>query len=229
MQKISDYKVVVVGSGLFGLTIARKIVEEYSLPVVVIEKRKHIGGNSYSYDDPETGIEIHKYGSHLFHTSNEGVWKYVNRFSKFSDYRHTVWTKHNSIAYSMPVNLSTIQQFYSRYYSPAEASELIKSLGTENIPENENFEERAIRLIGRPMYEAFIKNYTYKQWQTDPKLLPAEIISRLPVRTNFNSRYFNDIYEGLPVDGYGKFVSRMAEHPCIDVMLDTDFFKVRDS
>ena len=229
MLEIQNYEIVIVGSGLFGLTMARKIVESSSKQVLVLEKRNHIGGNSYSYEDPETGIDIHKYGSHLFHTSNQAVWEYLNRFSEFSNYNHTVWTMHKGIAYSLPVNLSTIQSFFGNFYTPQKAFELIHSSLNEINSEALNFEDKAISLVGRPLYEAFIKNYTQKQWQTDPKLLPPEIISRLPVRYNFNNRYFNDKYEGIPIQGYGNMIQKIAKHSQIDVLCSTDFFKVKKS
>jgi len=215
---------VVVGSGFFGLTIAREAADRLNLNVLIIEKRQHLGGNAYSYFDSETGIEIHKYGSHLFHTSNERIWEYVNRFTKFNSYQHRVFTIHNNQSFSMPINLSTISQFYKKYLTPSEARDLIsqESLAMSNS-EASNLEERAISLIGKPLYEAFIKGYTQKQWETDPRLLPAEIINRLPVRYNFESRYFSDKYEGLPLDGYSAWINRMADHPLIEFKIEEDF------
>lgn len=216
---------VIVGSGFFGLTIAERAATEFGLTVQVIDRRDHIGGNAFSEDDPTTGIEVHKYGAHLFHTSNERVWEYVNRFTAFTSYQHKVYTNHNGIVYPLPVNLGTINQFFGAAYSPAEARDLIASQAGEfDTKSAANLEEKAISLIGRPLYEAFIRDYTAKQWQTDPTELPAEVISRLPVRYNYDNRYFNDTYEGLPVDGYTAWIERMADHPKIDVKLSTDFF-----
>jgi len=216
---------VVVGSGFFGLTIAERAANEFGLRVQVIDRRDHIGGNAYSEDDPTTGIEVHRYGAHLFHTSNEKVWEYVNRFTKFTNYVHKVYTNHNGVVYPLPVNLGTINQFFGAAYSPDEARALIASQADEfDTKTAANLEEKAISLIGRPLYEAFIRDYTAKQWQTDPTELPAEVISRLPVRYNYDNRYFNDTHEGLPVDGYTAWIERMADHPKIDVKLSTDFF-----
>jgi len=215
---------LIVGSGFFGLTIAERAAAA-GRKVRVIERRSHIGGNAYTENEPTTGIEVHKYGSHLFHTSNATVWEYVNRFTAFTDYRHRVYTTHKGVVYPLPINLGTINQFFQSAYSPTQARELIQELAGEFDPKQAgNLEERAIGLIGRPLYEAFIRGYTAKQWQTDPRELSADIISRLPVRYSYDNRYFNDTWEGLPVDGYTAWLERMADHPNIEVSLDVDFF-----
>ncbi len=220
---------VVVGSGFFGLTIAERCAEELGLEVLVLERRHHLGGNAYSEKDPETGIEVHKYGAHLFHTSNERVWEYVNRFTDFTDYKHRVFGMYQGQVYSLPMNLGLINQFFGRSHTPAEARALIAEQASEIATEDAtNLEEKAISLIGRPLYEAFIKGYTAKQWQTDPTKLSADIITRLPVRYTFENRWFSDKYEGLPVDGYTAWLERMADHPKITVRLETDFFDVAE-
>ena len=223
------YDLIVVGSGFFGLTVAEQAASELGKRVLVVEKRSHIGGNAYSENEPETGIEVHKYGAHLFHTSNKRVWEYVNRFTDFTDYQHRVFAMHDGTAYQFPMGLGLINQFFGRYYSPEEAKKLIEEQREGLDPAAAtNLEERGIALIGKPLYDAFVKHYTAKQWQTDPTELPPEIISRLPVRYTFNNRYFNDTYEGLPVDGYAAWLEKMAEHERIDVRTDTDWFEVRD-
>lgn len=220
-----NYDLVVVGSGLFGLTVAQQAAEKWGLRVAIVERRHHIGGNAYSEIEPNTGIEIHRYGAHLFHTSNERVWDYVNRFTSFTNYIHKVWTTVNGIVYPMPVNLGTINQFFNSAMSPDEARAFIASQAAEvSGAEVTDFESKGISLVGRPLFEAFFKNYTAKQWQTDPKDLPASIISRLPVRYNYDNRYFNDTYEGLPVHGYAHWLNAMADHDRIDVFLESDFF-----
>ncbi|QTH59668.1 UDP-galactopyranose mutase [Corynebacterium hindlerae] len=224
------YDLIVVGSGLFGLTVAEQAASRLGKKVLVVEKRAHLGGNAYSEAEPETGIEIHKYGAHLFHTSNKRVWDYVNQFTSFTDYQHRVFAMHKGTAYQFPMGLGLINQFFGKYYSPTEARELIASQASEiSVDEATNLEEKAIALIGRPLYEAFVRDYTAKQWQTDPKELPAGNITRLPVRYTFNNRYFNDTYEGLPVDGYAAWLEKMAESDLIEVRLNTDWFEVRDS
>lgn len=216
---------LIVGSGLFGLTIAERAATEHGAKVTIIDKRPHLGGNAYSEADEATGIEVHKYGAHLFHTSNERVWEYVNRFTAFTGYVHKVYTNHQGIVYPMPINLGTINQFFSSAYTPDEARALVQEQAGELAgTDPENLNDKGISLIGRPLYEAFIKHYTGKQWQTDPKDLPAGIISRLPVRYTYDNRYFNDTHEGLPQQGYTAWLERMADHPNIEVQLGVDYF-----
>ena len=220
---------VVVGSGLFGLTIAERCARDLGLRVLVLDRRSHIGGNAYSAPDPETGIEVHQYGAHLFHTSNQRVWEYVNGFTSFTGYSHRVFTNFRGRIYPMPINLATICEYFGRALSPTEARALVaEQAGEIDSDHAQNLEEKGISLIGRPLYEAFIRGYTLKQWQTDPKELPAEVISRLPVRYNFDNRYFNDTFEGLPTNGYTAWLSKMADDDRIEVRLDTDFFDLRD-
>ena len=224
-----DPDLVVVGSGFFGLTIAERCATELGLRVLVIERRHHLGGNAYSEREPETGIEVHKYGAHLFHTSNQKVWEYANRFTTFTGYQHRVFGQYQGQVYSLPMNLGLINQFFGKSHTPQEARELIASQASEIATEDAtNLEEKAISLIGRPLYEAFIKGYTAKQWQTDPTKLSADIITRLPVRYTFENRWFNDTYEGLPTEGYTAWLTRMADHPNIEVRLETDFFDVAE-
>jgi len=206
--------------------LVARAATELGLKVALLDRRSHIGGNAYSEKEKQTGIEVHRYGAHLFHTSNERVWEYVNRFTDFTNYVHRVYTRHNGIVYPMPINLGTINQFFNAAYSPAEAKALIAEQAGELAgTDPQNLNDKGISLIGRPLYEAFIKHYTAKQWQTPPEELPASIFSRLPVRYTYDNRYFNDKYEGLPVDGYAAWLERMAAHPNIEVHLNTDFFE----
>ena len=227
--KTGTYDLIVVGSGLFGLTVAERAASQLGKNVLIVERRPHLGGNAYSEAEPETGIEVHKYGAHLFHTSNKRVWDYVNQFTDFTGYQHRVFAMHNGTAYQFPMGLGLINQFFGKYYSPEDAKKLIQEQAAEiNSEDATNLEEKAISLIGRPLYEAFIRDYTAKQWQTDPKELPAGNITRLPVRYTFDNRYFNDTYEGLPVDGYAAWLNNMADHELIEVRLNTDWFEVRE-
>lgn len=224
MMEIMQTDLLVVGSGFFGLTIAERAANA-GRKVTVIERRSHIGGNAYSEAEAETGIEVHRYGAHLFHTSNETVWEYVNRFTTFTDYVHRVYSTHKGQVYALPVNLHTINQYFGAAYTPDEARELVKEQAGEFQAETaQNFYEKGIALVGRPLFEAFFAHYTAKQWQTSPEKLSADIVSRLPVRYNYDNRYFNDTHEGLPTDGYTAWLERMADHPNITVKLDTDFF-----
>jgi len=221
---VSDIDLLVVGSGFFGLTIADRAARDLGLRVQVIDRRNHIGGNAYSEAEPQTGIEVHRYGAHLFHTSNERVWEYVNGFTDFTSYQHRVYTTYRDEVFAMPINLGTINQFLRDALTPDQARLWVAEQAAAITSEPANLEEKAISLIGQPLYEAFIKGYTAKQWQTDPTELDAEIISRLPVRYTYDNRYFNDTHEGLPVDGYTAWLQRMADDDRIDVALNTDFF-----
>ncbi len=220
---------VVVGTGLFGLTVAERCASDLGLRVLMLDRRSHLGGNAYSELDPDTGIEVHQYGAHLFHTSNTRVWEYVNRFTSFTGYQHKVFTNYRGQIYSMPINLATICSYTGRAMTPDEARALVaEQAGEIHAADARTLEEKGISLIWRPLYEAFIRGYTAKQWQTDPRDLPPEIINRLPVRYNFDNRYFNDTYEGLPTDGYTAWLTRMADSDRIEIRLDTDFFDLRD-
>lgn len=236
--------VLVVGAGIFGLTIAERLATQKSKHVLVIDNRNHIGGNAYSEFDKETGIECHKYGAHLFHTSNEEVWRYVNQFTEFTNYVHRVYATHKREGadrpevFPMPVNLGTINQFFHANYTPDEAKELIKKQAANNPAtlehrEPENLAEQGISLIGEPLFNAFIKNYTAKQWQTPAEELSPSIIKRLPVRYTYNNRYFRDKYEGLPKEGYEAWFKRMIEagnsgEGSVTVRLNTDYFEDAD-
>lgn len=233
--------VLVVGAGIFGLTVAERLATQQGKRVLVVDKRDHIGGNAYSEFDTETGIECHKYGAHLFHTSDEAVWQYVNQFTKFTGYVHHVYAMHqrkgaeHPEVFPMPVNLGTINQFFQSNYTPDEARELIARQAKNNPAAKENRQpanlaEQGISLIGEPLFNAFIKNYTAKQWQIPAEELSPEIIKRLPVRYTYNNRYFKDAHEGLPQDGYEAWFQRMVEsgnksRGSVTVKLKTDYFK----
>ncbi len=225
----AQFDLIVVGSGFFGLTVAERSANLLGKRVLVLDRRPHIGGNAYSEPEPETGIEIHKYGAHLFHTSNKRVWDYVTQFTEFTGYQHRVFALHKGQAYQFPMGLGLVSQFFGRYFTPEEARALISEQSAEiETADAQNLEEKAISLIGRPLYEAFVRDYTAKQWQTDPKELPAGNITRLPVRYTFDNRYFNDTYEGLPKEGYTKWLENMAASELIEVRVNTDWFDVRD-
>ena len=229
MMDFANLKYLVVGAGFFGEVIAERIAADMGEPVVVIDNKNHPGGNSWSAPDPETGIECHCYGSHIFHTATPEVWEYINRFTSFNSYRHRVLTLYDGSVYQMPINLATINKFYRKTRTPAEAQQLIKNeaeLAGVDLPAN--LEEKAISQIGRPLYDAFIRGYTRKQWETDPRDLPAETITRLPVRFNYKSDYFDDPWQGIPLEGYHTLFKRLLDHPQIELRLNTDFFAIRE-
>ncbi len=226
-QAISDADVIIVGSGLFGLTCANLLAQHSNVKVLIIEKRNHIGGNAYSYFDQATGIEVHKYGSHLFHTSNSKVWDYVNQFTGFNDYRHVVYSVHKNELFSLPVNLHTISQIFGEFLTPDQARARINKDSIQGRDED-NFESKAISSIGKTLYEALFKGYTQKQWQLDPRKLPANVFGRLPIRFNLDNSYFNDSYQGLPLKGYESWFKSMIDHDRINIELNTDFFDFKE-
>ena len=220
-------KYIVVGAGIFGSVIAERIASVLNEPVTVIDKRGHAGGNCYSEIDGETGIECHRYGSHIFHTSSDTVWDYITKFATFTNYRHKVLAVSGGKIYFMPINLKTLCDIHQRFITPAEAQELLSREKTDPAAAK-NLEDKAIALIGKDLYEKFIKGYTAKQWEKDPRELPPDIISRLPVRTDFNTDYFNDPHQGVPKDGYFKLFDRLLDNPRIRLLTNTDFRSVRN-
>lgn len=219
---------MVAGSGFLGAVVAERIANELNEKVLIVERRDHIGGNCFSEVDTETGIEYHKYGTHIFHTSNPEVWEYINLFTGFNNYRHQVLAHYQNKLYQLPVNLETINSFFNVNLRPFEVDGFLESKKIKFDHEPNNFEEKALSLIGKELYEAFFKNYTTKQWHIDPKELPAGTFSRLPVRKNYDENYFFDTWQGIPVDGYGKMFSKILEHENIDIKLSTDFFDIRN-
>lgn len=226
---LSGLKYLIVGSGFFGSVLAERIANKLKEKVMVIEKRNHIGGNCYSLDDPETGIHYHLYGTHIFHTPHERVWNYISRFTEFNSYFHQVLTTHENKVYQMPVNLETINSFYNINLKPFEVEYFLsKEIAKENIKEPRNFEEKAISFMGRPLYEAFIKGYTMKQWQKDPREMSESVLKRLPFRTNYNESYYYSRWQGIPLHGYGKIFEKLLDSPLIDVKLNLDYFSIKD-
>jgi len=224
------YDYLIVGAGFFGSVLAERIANSLNKKVLIIDKRSHIGGNCYSEVDNETEIEFHKYGTHIFHTASKKAWDYINRFTEFNNYRHQVLTTYKNKVYQMPINLETINSFYNLNMKPFEAKLFIKNeIAKENITNPKNLEEKATSLIGRKLYEAFIKGYTIKQWDKNPVDLPSKIITRLPVRFNYKEDYFlTDKWQGIPVDGYTKIFNRMLKSSNIKVELNCDYFSNRE-
>ena len=220
-----EYNLVIVGAGLFGSVVAEQ-ASRAGHRVAVVERRDHIGGNCYTETDADTGINVHKYGPHIFHTSNQAIWDYINQFTEFNAYRQRARSSHNGKLYSFPINLATINQLLGKDFTPTEAEAWLES---ERIPNANpaNYEEQALALVGPTLYNAFIRGYTEKQWGCDPRELPASVARRLPVRTNYNDGYFFDKWEAMPVDGYTPVFERMLDHPNIQVFLDTDWADVK--
>ena len=221
LSKKKNSPIKIIGAGIFGCSLAR-ILADNGHNVEIIEKRSVIGGNCYSYYDDSNNIEIHKYGSHIFHTNNEIVWNFINKYSSFNNYIHKVVAIHNNESYFLPINLSLLNQFFRTSFSPERAEKFIDSIQIkQNNPKN--FEEKVKSLIGSRLYEAFFKNYTKKQWSKEPTLLDASLINRIPIRFNYNVNYFEDKYQGIPLNGYTKMFESMVDSPNIKISVNTPY------
>ena len=215
-------KFLIVGAGFSGAVISRELAE-YGHQITLIDQRSHLAGNCHTQRDKSTQIMEHVYGPHIFHTSDEDVWAYINKFGCFKPYVNRVKTTYQGQVYSLPINLHTINQFYKKSLSPIEAKQWIKSIAASDIDEPQNFEEQALKFIGKDLYLAFFKGYTKKQWGCDPKSLPASILKRLPVRFDYNDNYFSHKYQGIPELGYTKIVEVMTNHLNINIQLGHGF------
>lgn len=220
---MKNYDYLIVGAGLFGAVFAHE-AHKRGKRCLVVEKRNHIGGNVYT--EEIEGIQVHKYGAHIFHTSNEEVWGYVNQFARFNNFINSPLANYKGKLYNLPFNMNTFYQMWG-VKTPAEANAMIVRQREEAaITEPKNLEEQAISLVGRDVYRILIKGYTEKQWGRDCKDLPPSIIRRLPVRFTFDNNYFNDRYQGIPEDGYTAMVAKMLEG--VEVRLNTDFLANRE-
>lgn len=219
---MKKYDYLIVGSGLFGSVFAER-ASSAGKKCLVIEKRNHIGGNIHT--EKIEGITVHKYGAHIFHTSDKEVWEYINRFAEFNNFINSPVANYGGEIYSMPFNMNTFAKMFGVVY-PAEAKKIIEDQKREIEKTPENLEEQAISLVGREIYTKLIKGYTEKQWGRDCKELPPSIINRIPVRYNYDNNYFNDRYQGIPIDGYTRIIEKMLEN--CDVKLESDFFADRE-
>mgnify|MGYP001019437681 CR=1 FL=1 len=220
---MKKYDYVIVGSGLFGSTFAN-LAKKDGKKVLVLEKRPNIAGNIYT--ENIEGIQVHKYGAHIFHTDYKDIWEYVNSFVEFNRYTNSPIARIGNETYNMPFNMNTFAKIWNDVFTPEDAMRHINEERKEIVGEPKNLEEQAISLVGRTIYEKLIKGYTEKQWNRDCKELPSFIIKRLPVRLIYDNNYFNDKYQGIPIGGYTLLVERMLEG--IEVRLNTDFFENRD-
>ena len=212
------YDYVIVGAGLFGATFAN-LAKKAGKKVLVIEKRNHIAGNVYT--EQIEGINVHKYGAHIFHTDDKEVWNYVNSFVEFNRYTNSPIARYKNEVYNMPFNMNTFAKIWDDVITPEDAKKHIEEEIKEISHEPQNLEEQAISLVGRTIYEKLVKDYTEKQWNRKCVDLPAFIIKRLPVRFIYDNNYFNDKYQGIPIGGYTKLVEKMLED--IEVKLEEDF------
>ncbi len=215
-------RILLVGAGLSGAVIGRQLAEA-GYAATIIDGRDHIGGNCHTERDPETGVLVHKYRPHIFHTNDAGVWDYVHRFSRFEPYKNRVKTTARGQVFSLPINLHTINQFFGRTMRPDEARAFVEAQADLSITDPQTFEEQALRFVGRDLYEAFFKGYTEKQWGCAPTELPASILKRLPVRFSYDDNYFFHRFQGMPTHGYTPMIQSILDHPAIDVHLQTWF------
>lgn len=215
---------LIVGAGFTGAVIGRALAES-GHNVKIIDQRAHIAGNCFTKRDDETNVMEHVYGPHIFHTSDGNVWNYVNQHGEFISYINRVKTTYQEQVYSLPINLHTINQFYKKSFNPTQAKAWIESIADQSIEEPKNFEEQALKFVGKNLYEAFFKGYTKKQWGCSPTELPASILKRLPVRFNYDDNYFSHKYQGIPKNGYTPVVASILKHDFIEVQLNTTFDK----
>ena len=217
------YDYLIVGSGLYGAILAREL-KNAGYKVLIIEKRNHIAGNVYT--EKRDNINVHVYGAHIFHTSDEKVWNYVNKYAKFNDFINSPLAYYKGEYYHMPFNMNTFHEIWGVNTAEEAKAKIEEEKAKENIKEITNLEEQAISLVGRTIYERLVKGYTEKQWGRDCKDLPSFIIKRLPLRFEYNNNYFNDIYQGIPIGGYTKLVENIIGD--IEVKLNEDYLKNKD-
>ena len=222
MQRIG-----IVGAGLTGAVLARELAEKGS-SCLVVDERTHCGGNCHTRRDPDTGVMVHVYGPHIFHTKDTAVWDYVRRFCDMMPYVNRVKAVVGGQVYGLPINLHTINQFFRTALSPAQARGLLAQKSRADIATPRNFEEQALKFVGEELYLAFFEGYTRKQWGVDPKELPASILQRLPVRFTYEDNYYNHPFQGIPKDGYTALIEAMLDHDNIEVVLETPFEAVTE-
>lgn len=216
-------KILIVGTGFSGAVVAEQLAKTHQYEITMVDERSHIAGNCHTERDTETGIMEHKYGPHIFHTSNQKVWEYINSFGNIIPFINRVKSSTPKGIFSLPINLHTINQFFNTRMSPSEAKIFINKLGESSILNPENFEEQALKFIGKDLYYNFFYGYTKKQWGTDPKELPASILKRLPIRFNYDDNYYNDLYQGIPENGYSDIIKNMLDSKYISIKLNEKF------
>jgi UDP-galactopyranose mutase len=209
------YRFLIIGAGFSGAVMANRLAEKLDCTIDIWDK--------------ETGIMVHKYGPHIFNTDKKEIWDFVNSFVEFRPYVHRVKAMSNGKIYSLPVNLQTINQIFDKAFTPAQAKEFLETLGDKTIADPKNFEEQALRFIGKQLYYAFFYGYTKKQWGCEPTELPASILKRIPVRFNYDDNYHNNIYTGIPVDGYTALFEKLIDNPKINVELNKKFDSATDT
>jgi UDP-galactopyranose mutase len=212
-------KIGFAGAGFACAVLARELVSSGNFNATVFETRDHVAGNCHTSRDK--GIMVHHYGPHIFNTSRKDVWDYVNNYEEFRNFTNRVKAVTSKGVFSLPINLLTINQFFGKKLNPSQAELFIKDLGDKNINDPQNFEEQALSMLGRELYEAFFYGYTKKQWGVEPSELPASILKRLPIRFNYDDNYYQQLYQGIPVNGYTKLIENILDHPDINIVKNT--------
>lgn len=219
MQK----KYLVIGAGFSGAVLAHQLAQHLDCTIDIWDERDHVAGNCHTSRDAETGVMVHRYGPHIFNTDKKEIWDFVNSFVEFHPFINRVKACYQDNIYSLPVNLHTINQFFGKTFGPDEAKAFIEKQADSSIAEPASFEEQALKFIGKDLYKAFFYGYTKKQWGCEPSELPASILKRLPVRFNYNDNYYNNIYQGIPVNGYSELIEKLVDHERITVTLNKKF------
>lgn len=212
-------KIGIAGAGFAGAVLARELVESGKYEVTVYDERPHVAGNCHTKRDDETGVMVHEYGPHIFNTSREDVWEYMNKWTEMVAFVNRVKAHTAKGVFSLPINLLTINQFFGKKLTPAEARDFVGSLGDQTIKEPKSFEDQALKFLGREFYKNFFYGYTKKQWGVEPSVLPASILKRLPVRFNYDDNYYNQKYQAIPRHGYTEIVEKILNHKDITVKL----------
>lgn len=213
------YHIGIAGAGFAGAVLARQLAESGKFKITVFDERNHVAGNCHTSRDEETGVMVHHHGPHIFHTNREDVWEFVNQWGRFEPYVHRVKVDTERGIFSLPINLLTINQFFEKKMGPAQARDFIGSQGNSDIRDPRNFEDQAIKFLGREIYKNFFYGYTKKLWGEEPRELPASTLMRLPVRFNYDDSYYSDRYQGIPVSGYTEIVKRILDHHDIELRI----------
>ena len=218
-----QHKFLIVGAGFSGAVLANQLAKHLNCVIDVWDERDHVAGNCHTKRDAETDVMVHEYGPHIFNTDKKEIWDFVNSIVEFKPFINRVKANYKGNIYSLPVNLHTINQFFNKTFGPEEAKAFIESLGDKTITDPQSFEEQALKFLGSDLYHAFFYGYTKKQWGCEPSELPASILKRLPVRFNYNDNYYNNPYQGIPVNGYTELVEKLLDNPKINITLNKKF------
>lgn len=221
-------KYLIIGAGFSGAVLANQLSQNIDCTIEIWDERDHVGGNCHTQRDAETGVMVHQYGPHIFNTDKKEIWDFVNSFTEFKPFINRVKANYKDKIYSLPINLHTINQFFDKSFGPEEAKEFITSQADKTIDEPGSFEEQALKFIGKDLYKAFFYGYTKKQWGCEPSALPASILKRLPVRFNYDDNYYNNIYQGIPVNGYTELINKLIANENISVTLNKKFHFTTD-